>query len=421
MRNLPGIGRRGTPPLAWLLSSLVLAAAILTSASREAFGDAPGDGPAPASALTVRLRFTGIAKDSGAVLPAIGGFQHLPLPLAMRPAGLPIYKPGPGDASGASSAVAAYRSLRLDYTTRIQRYTPAGDYLNFGLHDPFPGLVRALAQTPTASLTDAVISLDSGGIPIVSYGAGWYHNPATIAQYALGLHGKYVAKAGTLAPFLKQAAFLTTMQDNSGAIRYPFSYPYYLTGEVIAAGWTSALAQGQALSVFSRAFAITGEERYETAGEAALAWLLRDQASGGNRASLTALDRGLSKFMTLEEYPSSPSYLTLNGFMFTMLGLYDWWQLEPEATAGGPAVARDAFESAMATLVYTLPYFDINGMSAYDLGHVISGRAPNVQAQYHLLHIALLHALNSVAPHADLAAFEAAWRKRVDAPPTSMK
>ncbi len=399
----------------------MLAAAILTSASREAFGDAPGDGPAPASALTVRLHFTGIAKDSGAALPTPGGFQKLPLPVAMRPAGLPLYAPKPGDAAGAASAAAAYRSLKLDYTTRLQEYTPGGDYLKFGLNDPFPSLARSLAQTPLGALTDAVISLDSAGIPIVSYGDGWFHNPATIAQYALGLHGKYVLKAGTLEAFLKQAAFLTTMQDHSGAIRYPFPYPYYLTGDVIAPGWTSALAQGQALSVFSRAFAITGEERYETAGEAALAWLLQDQAAGGNRATLSALNPGLAKFMTVEEYPSTPSYLTLNGFMFTMLGLYDWWQLEPSATSGAPAVARDAFESAMATLVYTLPYFDISGMSAYDLGHVIAGRAPNLQAQYHLLHIALLHAINSVAPQPDFAAFEARWRKSIDLPQTSTK
>ncbi len=400
---------------------MVLAVTVLTSASHEARGQAPNGGPAPASALSVRLYLTGMAKDSGAVLAAPGGFQRLPLPFALRPGGLPLYAPKPGDVSGSASAAAAYRSLKLDYTTRLQEYTPAGDYLNFGLHDPFASLRRSSAQTPAGALADAVISLDGAGIPIVSYGDGWFHNPATIAQYALGLHGKYVHKTGTLEAFLKQAAFLTTMQDNSGAIRYPFPYPYYLSGEVIAAGWTSALAQGQALSVFARAFELTGEERYETAGEAALGWLLRDQASGGNRGSLSALNPGLAKFMTLEEYPSTPSYLTLNGFMFTMLGLYDWWQLEPAATAGAPAVARDAFESAMATLVYTLPYFDINGMSAYDLGHVIAGRAPNLQAQYHLLHIALLHALNSVAPHPDLAAFEAIWRKRIDAPLTSMK
>jgi len=56
----------------------------------------------------------------------------------------------------------------------------------------------------------------------------------------------------------------------------------------------------------------------------------------------------------------------------------------------------------------------VGGLSAYDLGHLFRDVPPNVQVYYHPLHISLLHALNSVAPMAELQQWENAWRAAVD-------
>jgi hypothetical protein len=129
------------------------------------------------------------------------------------------------------------------------------------------------------------------------------------------------------------------------------------------------------------------------------------------RGNLAALAPALEGFVAFEEYPSKPGFHTLNGFMFTMLGLYDW----SRSLAGGSSSARaeQAFREAMATLVYTLPYFEVGGFSAYDLGHVMRDVAPNLQAWYHAYHIALLHALDSVAPQLSLRQYEETWRADV--------
>jgi hypothetical protein len=134
----------------------------------------------------------------------------------------------------------------------------------------------------------------------------------------------------------------------------------------------------------------------------------------GPMTSLTELDPSLEDFIIFEEFTTSPASFTLNGFLFTLLGLYDWAALEPKAADGMFAVARHYFECGLATAVYALPYYDLGGFSAYDLGHVLDGGPPNIQVEYHAIHITLLHALNSIHPLPELAAFEAKWRGYVD-------
>ena len=132
--------------------------------------------------------------------------------------------------------------------------------------------------------------------------------------------------------------------------------------------------------------------------------------------TLTDLSPGLGSYITFEEYPSHPAYYTRNGFGYTMLGLYDWTTVESAIAVDEPRAAH-YFECARATLSYSLPYYDLNGFSAYDLGHVISGVKPNLQPYYHAFHIGLLHAINGVSPDPTLAYYEARWRDDIDSPP----
>src|SRR3989304_1253347 len=60
------------------------------------------------------------------------------------------------------------------------------------------------------------------------------------------------------------------------------------------------------------------------------------------------------------------------------------------------------------------PSPETGGLSAYALGHIIEGGAPNVPPRYHAIHIRLLNALNSVAPHPELAFWRDKWRSQVD-------
>lgn len=84
------------------------------------------------------------------------------------------------------------------------------------------------------------------------------------------------------------------------------------------------MGQGQAISLLSRAFFHSGgNKQYLDTAFAALKPFKVLTKNGGV----------LSKFMNLypwyEEYPTVPSIFILNGFMYSLIGLYDLFTLAP--------------------------------------------------------------------------------------------
>lgn len=84
------------------------------------------------------------------------------------------------------------------------------------------------------------------------------------------------------------------------------------------------MGQGQAISLLSRAFYHSGGNmKYLRSAQAALKPFKILNKDGGV----------LSKFMNLhswyDEYPTIPSIFILNGFMFSLIGLYDLFSLSP--------------------------------------------------------------------------------------------
>lgn len=76
-----------------------------------------------------------------------------------------------------------------------------------------------------------------------------------------------------------------------------------------------------------------------------------------------------------EEYPTKPSSFVLNGFIYSLIGLYDLMMLAPtqqvkEATA--------LFDQGMDSLKRLLLAFDNGSGTNYDLRHFTLGSAPNI-------------------------------------------
>ncbi len=291
-----------------------------------------------------------------------------------------------------------YHNKNLNYKAGICEYDHLGDYLNYGTVNKF-------------AVPENVI-LDSDGIPKVKYGDQFYYNPVTVAQYALTLYGKYLQGEDVLPDFITAVEKLISMQDDLGAFRYPFSFEYYLSGEVYEPGWVSGMAQGQALSVFARAYSVTNNKRYLEAGNKALQFLITPVSNGGVVYTLEDLAPSLKKYIIYEEYIANPASYTLNGFMFSLLGLYDWAQV---SSGEDQKLSEKHFKSGIKTLEKILPYYDIGGFSAYDLGHITHRKAkPHVIAKYHAIHIYLLHALYTVTDNETLHEFELLWASYVE-------
>jgi len=293
----------------------------------------------------------------------------------------------------ADQAVSSYRNKKIEHNLRIGTYDPFGDYLNYG--------------TTKFYRSGGNVKLDTEGLPQVKYGNEFHYNPVTLSQYALSKYGAFLnGNTTALHSFKKACEKLLELQGKDGSFRYSFPYRYYLTKEIFQPGWISGMAQGQALSVFARAYHITREKKYLEAGNTTLKFLVTPIAEGGPRSTLSDLHPSLSTLIFFEEYISRPNNYTLNGFMFTLLGLYDWSQITFPSRIYSSLQARYFFRRGLLTLKSLLPYYDIHGFSAYDLGHYFINKPPHVIPRYHAAHIQLLHALNSVSPDPVLEHYE---------------
>lgn len=227
--------------------------------------------------------------------------------------------------------------------------------------------------------------LDEAGVPIVDYvrvKAGGMterrgYNPVTIAQYALGRYEDYLHgdEAG-LADFMVQAEWLRRALGPDGSLRFDFSVP----SRGLTPGWKSAMAQGEAISVFCRAWTETGDKEWLTAADLAFGPLSTDIGSGGV-SSLTDDE------VWPEEYPAQPPSHVLNGALFAAFGIYDLSRV--------PATRSDEAGRMLAefstTLRAALPAYERDGWVRYQL----SGEAYATKT-YYGLHIAQLEAMAQI-------------------------
>ncbi|KAF0301960.1 D-glucuronyl C5-epimerase B [Amphibalanus amphitrite] len=162
---------------------------------------------------------------------------------------------------------------------------------------------------------------------------------------------------------------------------------------VLAPDWSSAMAQGQAMSLLTRVYRATGDRRYLDAARRATAPFNKDSADGGVRTMFQ------DKYVWYEEYPTVPASMVLNGFIYSLMGLYDLWRTDPEP-AGGGAEAGRLYTAGVSSLRALLPLYDTGSGTLYDLRHVTCHVAPNLARwDYHVTHVNQLLVLATMEPN----------------------
>ncbi|XP_023947679.2 D-glucuronyl C5-epimerase [Bicyclus anynana] len=155
-------------------------------------------------------------------------------------------------------------------------------------------------------------------------------------------------------------------------------------------GWHSAMSQGHAVSLLARAHYRSGDGRYLQAAQRALDLLDVPSHKGGVKAMW------MDKYLWYEEYPTKPPLFVLNGFIYTLLGLYDLHVIEGENSI---SPAKKMFDDGMVSLKALLPLFDTGSGSFYDLRHFTLGVSPNIARwDYHATHVNQLYLLSSLDP-----------------------
>lgn len=123
---------------------------------------------------------------------------------------------------------------------------------------------------------------DSKGVIMLKYYNREVYNPVTIAQWVLTIYGQYLNGAKSEKEFLNAAELFSEFQNEDGSFRYNFDAPYYLNKEnYFKPGWVSGMAQGHALSVYARAYDVTGDSKWAALAQKAIEFMRIDIYGGG--------------------------------------------------------------------------------------------------------------------------------------------
>jgi len=244
---------------------------------------------------------------------------------------------------------------------------------------------------------------DKNGVPLLDYRGkiGKQYNPIAIAQYGLGHYNLYKKEGDkkNLKKAIKQADWLVdNLEKNKKGVfvwMHHFDWEYR---EGLKAPWYSALAQGQGISLLIRAYKETNKDKYFKSAKTAFISLN------------TSIDKGGVQFIDqdnnvwLEEYiVSPPPSHVLNGFIWTLWGVYDFYLLTKDSDA------KKLFNNCIKTLKQNLKRFDIGFWSLYDLSPTFLKTIASTF--YHKLHIVQLEILYKITNENIFLKFKKKWQR----------
>jgi len=196
-------------------------------------------------------------------------------------------------------------------------------------------------------------AISKNGIPFFRRGDKIEPHPIAAAQYALALYNYYIdhPTAKTRTDFLHQADWL------AGYCRLGCFYNFANPPQIYNNHWVSGMAQGEVISVQTRAYQLTHDRRYLAAARDAFGVLKTPLEKGGPLVRTTS-------GTWFEEYPQFPPTHVLNGHMFALFGLWDYYKVSKDPTA------RALFYEGAAAAINGLGRSDTGYWARYDLAHM---------------------------------------------------
>jgi len=256
----------------------------------------------------------------------------------------------------------------------------------------------------TEYLKDENVEKDKDGVRLVRHNNEYQYNPVSIAQYGLNMYGNYIQTSNQeyYEKAKIQADYLLKIQDKkNGKFYYNYDFKVGGTNQTMKAPWSSAMAQGQVISLFSRMYHISKDKTYLAAAQLAMKPLTIDVKDGGLCADFFG-------HPYYEEYPTIPASYTLNGFMFTLIGLHDLYSISNDKQA------KQLYNDGVETLEYCLPFYDSTGISLYHLGHLTEKNLPlHTSEKYHNIHVAQLKIINQFENNATFMYYSERWENYV--------
>jgi hypothetical protein len=181
------------------------------------------------------------------------------------------------------------------------------------------------------------------------------------------------------------------VRREDGSVVWPYGFDWQEGRCRLDAPWICAMAQGLAMSVLVRAHRITGSVPALELALAATRVFEKSVEDGGVRT----LENGHALY---EEYPGYPLPRVLDGFLFSLLGLWDL------AVQTNEPRVQQLFSDGVAGLVSTLHAWDYRGRWSWYGTHGYL-----CPPQYNTLNAALLRALAAVSGERALSTRAERW------------
>lgn len=271
----------------------------------------------------------------------------------------------------------------------VKEYDPAGTFVT--MWDSPPEYYKKWKSEQCFSADGVPLHAPDGSnqasaVPIVQYG---------LCEYGYYIHTKQMEHYDTA---VQVADWLVKNQCENGGWLYEYDYHHPRVAETIKAPWICGMAQGEGAGFLARMYKLVGKGEYLHAAEKALCPLEVPVEAGGVR-------RQWGEYPFYEEYPTpTKPTLTINGFMFCLIGIHDYYAL------CGSMKAKQLFDEGFRTLIKILPLYDSENTSYYDLSHITnSPRDPQTAGKYDPLHVALVQTLNLIEPNDVLCYYAEKW------------
>ncbi len=241
---------------------------------------------------------------------------------------------------------------------------------------------------------------DENGVIILDYhgnvGKQKYH--IAIAQYGLACYNRWKETGDKIwfEKFMNQVKWHeeNIKQNEKGIWLWyaDFDWDYHGT---LKAPWASGLAQGAGMSLISRAYKETGNKKYLQLCERVFKSMITSIEDGG-------VMNKISDGVWIEE-TLSPACHILNGFMWALMGVWDYYLITRDETV------KLWFNKFIETLDKNLNKFDTGFWSLYEL----SDTKMKMLASYfyHSLHIVQLKILYNISNNRNFLRYAKKWEK----------
>lgn len=212
--------------------------------------------------------------------------------------------------------------------------------------------------------------------------------PGTIFQYGLGLYDLYLEtnKKEYLDKFLKIAEWTFTNQLNDGIWEC-----MSILGDTLHET-RSSMCQSQGISVLVRAYHETNLNKYLKAADKAITIMIKKNEDGGT-CYINDHD------CIFQEYVSKDNQSVLNGWIFSIFGLYDYYLITKDKKI------KAIINNTVDTLAKYISKYDRKYWSSYDLVGTIASPS------YHELHIKQLNVLYDMFGKDEFRTYAKKWEK----------